>query len=338
MSRTTRLPEREGAALLKRRAFLKLAGSAAALTTSTNFARSQAFPSQPIHWISGFAAGGSADVIARLVGQFLYERLGQPVIVEHRPGAAGELALNDVARATPDGYSLLWVNSADAINVTFRVAAEANVVRDIAPISGLALFPNVLVIIPSLPIKTVPEFIAYAKANPGKLNLATAGTGSVVHVAGEFFKMMTHVDFAQVPYKGTAPAVIDLLGGQVQGMFGNLPSVRDHIASGKLRALAVTTKTRLEELPGVPALAEFVAGYEVSTWFGVGAPRKTPSEVIGKLHSAIGMALADRRIVERIGAMGGMPMPMSPDEFGKLIARDADKWAGVIKYAKIKSR
>lgn len=319
-----------------RRQLLGLATSAAVISTFTTPVWGQTFPSRPIRWLSGFAAGGPGDVIQRVVAQFLHERLGQPVVIDRQPGASGTLALQTIARSAPDGYSLSWLVSADAINVTLRPSARSNVVRDIAPIAALAQVPNVLAVIPSLPVKTVPEFIAYAKANPGKMNLGSAGAGTVVHVTGELFKMMTEVDIVQVQYAGTTPAVVDMLGGRVDAMFGNMPSVLQHIREGKLRALAVTTALRSEFLPEIPTVAETVPGFEASTWFGVGAPRQTPSDIIDKLNKEIGLALADPTVKARIADVGGAPMPMSPTEFEKFVADDAEKWAKVIRAANIK--
>ena len=319
-----------------RRQLLGLATSAAVISTFTTPVWGQTFPSRPIRWLSGFAAGGPGDVIQRVVAQFLHERLGQPVVIDRQPGASGTLALQTIARSAPDGYSLSWLVSADAINVTLRPSARSNVVRDIAPIAALAQVPNVLAVIPSLQVKTVPEFIAHAKANPGKMNLGSAGAGTVVHVTGELFKMMTEVNIVQVQYAGTTPAVVDMLGGRVDAMFGNMPSVLQHIREGKLRALAVTTASRSQFLPEVPTVAETVPGFEASTWFGVGAPRQTPSDIIDKLNKEIGLALADPTVKARIADVGGAPMPMSPPEFEKFVAADAEKWAKVIRAANIK--
>ncbi len=319
-----------------RRQVLRLATGCAILPSLTRAAWAETYPSRPIHWIGGFSPGGPGDVIQRVVGQSLYERLGQPVIVEHQPGAAGTLALQTVARSAPDGYSLSWLVSADAINVTLRASSRYNVVHDIAAVGSLARVANVLAVIPSLPIKTVPDFIAYAKAHPGELNLGSAGVGSVVHVTGELFKMMAGVDIVQVQYAGTTPAVSDLLGGRVEAMFGNMPSVLQHIQAGKLRALAVTSASRSEFLPEVPTVAETVPGFEASTWFGVGAPRETPSDVIDKLNSEIGVALGEPNVKARIADIGGVPMPMAPADFEKFVADDAAKWAKVIRAANIK--
>ena len=322
--------------IVHRRQLLGLATSAALISTFTTPVWGRTFPSRPIRWLSGFAAGGPGDVIQRVVAQFLHERLGQPVVIDRQPGASGTLALQTIARSPPDGYSLSWLVSADAINVTLRPSARSNVVRDIAPIAALAQVPNVLAVIPSLQVKTVPEFIAHAKANPGKMNLGSAGAGTVVHVTGELFKMMTEVNIVQVQYAGTTPAVVDMLGGRVDAMFGNMPSVLQHIREGKLRALAVTTASRSQFLPEVPTVAETVPGFEASTWFGVGAPRQTPSDIIDKLNKEIGLALADPTVKARIADVGGAPMPMSPPEFEKFVAADAEKWAKVIRAANIK--
>ena len=286
--------------------------------------------------IVGFAAGGAPDILARLMGQWLSERLGQPFVIENRPGAGSNIATEAVVRAPPDGYTLLLVSPANAINATLYDKLNFNFIRDIAPVAGIIREPHVMVVNPSVPAKTVPEFIAYAKANPGKLNMASAGNGTAAHVAGELFKMMTGVDMVHVPYRGAAPALTDLLGGQVQVMFAAMPASIEYIRAGKLRALAVTTATRSEALPDIPTVGEFVPGYEASAWFGVGAPKNTPAEIIDKLNKEINAALADPKIKARLADLGGTVLPGSPADFGKLIADETEKWGKVIRAANIK--
>ena len=275
---------------LPRRQFLHLAAGAAALPAVSRIAWAQAYPTRPVRIIVGFAAGGAADIIARLIGQWLSERLGQPFVIENRPGAGSNIATEAVVRAPPDGYTLLLVGTANAINATLYDKLNFNFIRDIAPVAGIIRVPNVMVVNPSVPAKTVPEFIAYAKANPGKINMASGGIGTAAHVSGELFKMMAGVDMVHVPYRGAAPALTDLLGGQVQVMFASMPSSIEHIRAGKLRALAVTTATRSEALPDIPTVGEFVPGYEASAWYGVGAPKDTPAEIVDKLNKEINAA------------------------------------------------
>jgi tripartite-type tricarboxylate transporter receptor subunit TctC len=278
---------------IPRRRFLHLAAGAAALPATTRIARAQTYPTRPVRLIVGFPAGGTTDISARLMGQWLSEHLGQQFIIENRPGAASNIATEAAVRAPSDGYTLLMGSSANAINATLYERLDYNFIRDIAPVAGIFRAPNVLDVNPSVPAKTVPEFIAYAKANPGKLNMGSAGVGSVEHVSGELFKMMTGVNMVHVPYRGAAPAIADLLGGQVQVIFDALPSSIGYIRAGKLRSLAVTTAMRSEAVPDLPMLSEFVPGYEVSTFFGVGAPRNTPAEIIDKLNKEINAGLAD---------------------------------------------
>jgi tripartite-type tricarboxylate transporter receptor subunit TctC len=323
-------PFRVNATKLLRRRFLHLAASAAALPAVSRIARAQAYPVRPVRVIVGFPPGGTTDILARLMGQWLSERLGQPLIIENRPGAAGNLGTEAVVRAPPDGYTLLMVTPGNAINATLYGKLNYNFIRDIAPVAGIFRSPNVLDVNPSVPARTVPEFIAYAKANPGKLNMGSAGVGSVEHVAGELFKMMTGVNMVHVPYRGAAPAVADLLGGQVQVMFDVLPQSIEYIRAGKLRPLAVT--------PDLPTLSEFVPGYEVSTLVGVGAPRNTPAEIIDKLNKEINAGLADPLMKTRLADLGGTAVaPGSPADFGKLIAAETEKWAKVINFAGIKA-
>jgi tripartite-type tricarboxylate transporter receptor subunit TctC len=322
---------------LPRRTFLHLAAVAAALTADSRIASAQIYPSRPVRWIVGFAPGGGNDIIARLMGQWLSERLGQPVVIENRPGAATSIATETVVRAPPDGYTLLFVAPSSAINATLNDKLNFNFIRDIAPVAGIMRIPNVMVVNPSVPAKTVPEFIAYAKSNSGKVNMASPGVGTSVHLSGELFKLMTGIDMVHVPYKGSGPALTDLLGGQVQVMFGTMPSLIEYIRAGRLRALAVTTATRSEELPDIPSVSEFVPGYEVSTWYGMSAPMGTPAEVIDKLNNEINAGLADPQLKARLSDLGGTVLPGSPADFGKLLADETEKWGKVIRAANIKA-
>jgi tripartite-type tricarboxylate transporter receptor subunit TctC len=322
---------------LPRRQFLHLAASAAALPAVSRFAWAQTYPSRPVRIIVGFPPGGGVDIIGRLIGQWLSERLGQPFVIENRPGAGSNIATEAVVRAVADGYTLLLVHASNAINTTLYDKLNFDFIRDIAPVAGIMAVPNVMVVHPSVPAKTVPEFIAYAKANPGKINLASGGIGGPSHVSGELFKIMTGTDMLLVSYRGMAPAVTDLLGGQVQVMFNSLPASIEYIKAGRLRALAVTTARRSETLPGIPTMAEFVPGYEATTWYGVGVPKKTPAEIIGKLNQEVNAALADRMIKARLADLGGTVLAGSPTDFGKLIADETEKWAKVIKSAGIKA-
>jgi tripartite-type tricarboxylate transporter receptor subunit TctC len=322
---------------LPRRTFLHLAAGAAALPAVSRAARAQSYPTRPVRIIVGFAAGGGLDITARLMGQWLSERLGQPFIVENRPGAATNIAAEAVVKSAPDGYTLLLFGSSSTINATLYDKLPFNLVRDIAPIAGTNRVPYVMEVNPSVPAKSVPEFIAYAKANPGKINMASAGNGSVQHVSGELFKMMTGVDMLHVPYRGGAPALTDLIGGQVQIMFDAMTSSIEYIRAGKLRALAVTTATRSEALPDLPTVSDFVPGYKTSSWGGIGAPKNTPTEIIDKLNKEINAALADPKIKARLADLGSVPMPMSAADFGKLIAESVDKWGKVIRAANIKA-
>jgi tripartite-type tricarboxylate transporter receptor subunit TctC len=321
---------------LSRRKFLDQALGAATLPATSRMAMAQVYPSRQVHWIVGFAPGGGNDIVARLMGQWLSERLGQPVVIENRPGAATSIATETVVRAPPDGYTLLFVATSSAINATLYEKLNFNFIRDIAPVAGIIRIPNVMVVNPSVPAKTAPEFIAYAKSNPGKINMASPGVGTAVHLSGELFKMMTGIDMVHVPYKGSAPALTDLLGGQVQVMFGTMPSSIEYVRAARLRALAVTTATRSQALPGVPTVGEFVPGYEVSTWYGVGAPMGTPAKVIDKINKEINAGLADPKLKERLADLGGITIAGSPGDFGKLIADETEKWAKVIRTANIK--
>jgi len=322
---------------LPRRRFLHLAAGAAALPAVSRIAWAQAYPSRPVRIIIGFAPGGIAEVVARLIGQSLSERLGQPFIIESRPGAASNIATEAVVRAPPDGYTLLQVSPPAAINATLYERLNFNFIRDIAPVAGMVHGPLVMEVNPSVPVTTVPEFIAYAKANPGKLTMASGGIGTSLHLAGELFKMMASVEMVPVHYRGSAPALTDLIGGQVQVMFDILLSSIEFIRAGKLQPLAVTTATRSEVLPDVPTVGEFVPGYEVSSWQGIGAPRKTPAEIIEKLNREINVALADPKIKAQLADLGNAVIPGSPADFGRLIADETEKWGKVIRAANIKA-
>jgi len=319
-----------------RRQFLHLAAGAAALPVVSRIARAQAYPTRPVHIIVGFAAGGVADITARLIGQWLSERLGQQFVVENRPGAGGNIGVEAVARAPADGHTLLLIDVSAAVNATLYDKLNFNLVSDIAPVAGISRGPYIMMVNPSFPAKTVPEFIAYAKTNPTKINMASVGNGSTPHVAGELFKMMAGVNMLHVPYRGAAPAMADLLSGQVQLYFGSMPASIEHVKAGKLRALAVTTATRSQALPDIPTVGEFLPGYEVSGWQGVGVPRGTQVEIVDKLNREINVALADPRMKARLADLGGTVLPGSPADFGKFIAEEADKMGKVIKFAGIK--
>ena len=287
--------------------------------------------------VVGVAPGSNQDIIARLVGQWLSDRLGQQFIIENRPGAGTNVAAEAVVRAPADGYTLLSVSSANAISATFYEKLNFNFIRDIAPVAGIIRGPLVMEVNPSVPAKTVPEFVAYAKANPGKINLASAGIGTTIHMAGELFEMMTGTKMAHVPYRGSAPAITDLIGGQVQIMFDATISSIEHIRAGKLRALAVTTATRADALPDLPTVGDFVPGYEVSLWIGLGAPKNTPTEIVDRLNKEINAGLADPKARARLADAGGTPLALSSAEFGKLIAEETEKWAKVVKFAGLKA-
>jgi len=319
-----------------RRQILHLAAGAAALPAVSRLARAQAYPSRPVRIVVGFPPGGGTDIAARLIGQWLSERLGQQFVIENRPGAGSNIATEAVVRASADGYTLLLVSAAHAINATLYDKLNYNFLRDFAPVAGIIRVPNVMEVNPSLPPKSVSEFIAYAKANPGKVNYASGGNGTAQHLSGELFKMMTGVVMVHVPYRGDAPALTDLIGGQVQVMFGSIPPSVEHVRAGKLRALAVTTATRSEALPDIPTVSDFVPGYEASAWYGIGAPRNAPGEVVDKLNKEINAALADTKMNARLADLGGKVLPGSPAEFGKLIADETEKWAKVVKFAGIK--
>jgi tripartite-type tricarboxylate transporter receptor subunit TctC len=321
---------------IPRRKFLRLAAGAAALPAVSHFAWAQTYPTRPVRLVVGFPPGGGTDITARLIGQWLSERLGQQLVIENRPGAGSNIATEGVVRAAADGYTLLLVSAAHAINATLYDRLNYNFLRDIAPVAGVIRVPNLMEVNPSLPPRSVPEFIAYARANPGKVNYASGGNGTAQHLAGELFKIMTGVDMVHVPYRGDAPALTDLIGGQVQVMFGNMPSSIEHIRAGKLRPLAVTTAARSEALPDLPPVGDFIPGYEASTWQGLGAPGNTPAEIVDKLNKEINAALSDPTIKARLADLGGTVLSGSPADFGRLIADETEKWGKVIRAANIK--
>ena len=321
---------------LPRRQFLHLAAGAAALPAVSRSAWAQTYPSQPVRIIVGFAAGGPNDILARMIGQWLSERLRQPFVIENRPGAGSNIATEVVVRAPPDGYTLLLVGSPNAINATLYEKLNFNFVRDIAPVASFMRGALVMVANPSVPAKTLPEFIAYAKANPGKLSYGSGGVGGITHITPELFKMMAGVDIVHVPYRGVAPAMTDLLGGQVQVLFGNPAQSIQYIEAGKLRALAITTAMRSNALPDIPTVGEYVTGYEASSFFGFGAPKNTPAEIIKKVNAEINAGLADPKIKAKLAELDGMALIGSPADFGKLIADETEKWGKVIRAANIK--
>jgi tripartite-type tricarboxylate transporter receptor subunit TctC len=318
---------------LSRRSLLHLSAGAVALPALSCRARAQTYPARPIRLIIGYTPGGSADITARLTGQWLSERLGQSVIVESRPGGGTNIASEAVVRAPPDGYTLLLVAPANAINATLYDKLSFDFLRDIVPVAGIIRFPNVVDVNPSLPIKSIPELIAYAKTNPGKLNMASSGNGSTIHMSGELFKMMTGINMVHVPYRGGAPALTDLIAGQVHVMFDNLPTSAEHVKSGRLRGLAVTGTARSHVLPDLPTVADFLPGYEASAWYGLGAPRNTPAAVIDRLNDAVNAILADPTSQGRFAELGASLLPGSPADFGKLLADETEKWGKVVKFA-----
>ncbi|MEP7302467.1 MAG: tripartite tricarboxylate transporter substrate binding protein [Caldimonas sp.] len=293
-------------------------------------ARAADYPTRPVKWVVPYPPAGTTDVLARIVAQWLTEKMGQSFVVENKPGAGNNLGVESVVSAPPDGYTMLLVNPANGINATLYKSLSFNFIRDIAPVAGLVRTPNVMEVTPSLPVKTVAEFIAYCKANPGKLNMASSGSGTSVHLSGELFKSMTGCDMLHVPYKGAGPALIDLMGGQVHVIFDNLPSSIGHIKSGKLRALAVTSQEREPSLPELPALRETVPGYEATAWFGIGMPKGTPREIIDKVNAEVNRALADPKMRERLAELGGRPIAGTPEDFGKVIAAETVKWEKVV--------
>jgi tripartite-type tricarboxylate transporter receptor subunit TctC len=320
-----------------RRHFLQLTATAVAAPTFFGIARAQAYPARPVRLLVGFAAGGPSDILARLMGKWLTQRLGQAFVVESRPGAGGNIATEVLVRAPADGYTLLVSTSANTINATLYAKLNYDFIRDTAPVAGLIRVPQVVEVHPSLPVKTIPEFIAYAKANPGKLNMASAGIGTVQHVAGELFKVMTGVDMQHVPYRGQSQAMLDLLGGQAQVMFDTVPASMQYLKAGQVRPLAVTTAKPAEEFPDLPTVADFVPGYESSAFYGIVAPSNTPEEIVGTLNREINAGLADPEMKARLIELGGSPLAGSPSDFGKLISDETEKWAKVIRAAGIKA-
>jgi len=318
---------------LSRRAVLQLAAGASAVPLASRFAAAQAYPSRPVRIIVGFPPGSGVDVVSRLIAPLLSERLGQPFLVENRPGGGSNIATEAVVRAPPDGYTLLWVGPPVAINATLYDKLNFNFLRDIAPVAGINHEPNVMLVNPAFEAKTVPAFIAYAKANPGKISMASVGNGSVSHVAGELFKMMAGVDMVHVPYRGSGPALTDLIGGRVQVIFTTTSASMPFIKSGQVRALGVGTAARVEALPDVPRVSDFVPGFEASNFYGVGAPRATPADIIERLNKEIGLILAEPKMKARLAELGATTMPLSPGDFHKLVADETEKWAKVVKFS-----
>jgi tripartite-type tricarboxylate transporter receptor subunit TctC len=316
-----------------RRQFLQLAAGAAVLPAVSKIASAQSWPARPIRLIIGYTPGGSADLTARLMGQWLSERLGQPFVVENRPGGGTNIATEAVVRAPPDGYTLLLAAPANAINATLYEKLNFNFLRDAEPVAGIIRFPNVVVVNPLVPVKSIPELIAYAKANPGKLNMASSGNGSTIHMSGELFKMLTGTDMVHVPYRGGAPALTDMISGQVQVMFDNIPTCAEHVKSGKLRGLAVTSTTRSDVLPDLPTVADFLPGYEASAWYGFAAPKNTPVEIIERLNKEVNAVLADPVAKTRFAELGAFLLPGSAAEFGKLLADETEKWGKVVRFS-----
>ncbi len=323
---------------LPRRRFLCLAAGAVALPAASRVAAAPSYPARPVRLIVGFAAGGAADIMARLMAQWLSERLGQQVVVENRPGANTNIGTAAVVRAAADGYTLLYATTSNAISASLYDNLEFNFIRDIAPVAATIRTPLVVLVNPSFPSKTIPDLIAYAKANPGRINMASAGNGSSGHLAGELLKMMAGIDMVHVPYRGGGPALTDLLGGQVQVYFSVLPDSMEHIRAGRLRPLAVTAATRWEALPDVPTVSESVPGYEASGWQGVGAPDHTATDIVERLNREINAILADRELKTRLRDLGGAPMPMTPAEFASFIVAETEKWAKVVKFAGVKAK
>jgi tripartite-type tricarboxylate transporter receptor subunit TctC len=322
---------------LPRRGFLHFAAGAGGMLALSRIASAQTYPSRPVRWILGSASGGTGDVVARLMGHWLSERLGQPFVIENRPGAGGNIAIEAVVRAPADGYTLHLTAASDAVSATLYDKLNFSLLRDIVPVASLIRAAFVMVVNPSFPAKTVAEFIAYAKANPGKINFGSGGVGFATHVAGELFNMMAGVNMVHVPYRGQAPALTGLLGGQVQVVFDPVVSSIAHIRTGVLRPLAVTTSTRSESLPDIPTVGDFVPGYEASVWWGVGAPRNTPTEIVHKLNMEVNAGLADANIKARLADLGGIPTPMTPSDYGKFVTDEVDKWGNVIRTANIKA-
>ncbi len=321
---------------LRRRQFLQLAASAAALPAISRFAWAQSYPTRPVRLLVGYAPGGGNDIVARLIGQWLADRLGQQFVIGNRPGAGTNIATEEAANALPDGYTLLLVGPPNAINATLYKKLDFNFIRDIAAVGGITRVPFLIALHPSVPVKTVPELIAYAKANPGRLNMASAGIGSGSHLAGELFEMMAGIKTVHVPYRGAAPALTDLLGGRVQIMFPTMAAAKNYVTAGKLRAIAITAMSRWEVLPDLPTVNEFVPGFEASAWYGIGAPNNTPSDIVEKLNKEINAGLADPKLKAQFAALGGMVLGGSPGDFSRLIADETAKWGKVILAANIK--
>jgi tripartite-type tricarboxylate transporter receptor subunit TctC len=321
---------------LSRRRFQHLAASVLALPAVSRFARAQAYPERPVRILVGYAPGGGNDIAARLIGEWLSKRLGQPFVVENRPGAGGNIATEGVVRAPADGHTLLLSSLANAANATLYDKLDYNFIRDIAPVAGIFRVPNVMLVNPAVPANTVHEFIAYAKNNPGKVNMGSGPIGGPVHMTGALFSLMAGLNMQNVPYRGEALALVDLIGGQVQVVFGSVPASIQYITAGKLRALAVTTTTRAQALPDLPVIADFVPGYEASTWYGIGAPKSTPGQIIERLNREINAGLADPALRTRLAELGGMTIGGSPGDLGKLVAEDTEKWGKVILAANIK--
>jgi tripartite-type tricarboxylate transporter receptor subunit TctC len=322
---------------LPRRQFLHLAAGLAALPAVSRIPMAQAYPSRPVRLVVPFGSAGATDITARLVGQWLSERLGQQFIIENRPGAGGNVGTEAVVRASPDGYTLLMASTTNAINATLYDKLSFNFIRDIAPVASIIRFPNIMVVNPSVPAKTLPEFIAYAKSNPGKINMASSGIGTGPHIFGELFKMMAGVNLVHVPYRSIAAAMTDLVSGQVQIMSVTTGASNNYVKAGTLRALAVTSLTRLEELPNIPAVGEVLSGYEASIWFGIGAPKATPAEIVGKLNKQVNAGLDDPKLKRRLIDLGGTLLAGSPADFGKLLADETEKWGNVIQALNIKA-
>ena len=323
---------------LGRRTFLHLTVSAAALPMLPAIAWAETYPSRPVRWIVGFTPAGGNDIVARLMGQWLTERLGQPFVIENRPGAGTNIATEAVVNAPPDGYTLLLANLASAINTSLYEKLNFNFLRDIAPVAGISQAPLVMAVHPSFPAKTVAEFIAYAKSKPGKINMGSAGIGSAGHLAGELFKMMADVNLVHVPYRGNAPALTDLIAGQLDVVFPSAASAIEYVRTGKVRGLAVTGATRTDALPDLPTVAEFIRGYEASSFYGIGVPKATPVEIVDRLNREVNAGLADPKMKSRLADLSGVALPGSPADFSRLIADETEKWAKVIKFAGIKAQ
>jgi tripartite-type tricarboxylate transporter receptor subunit TctC len=320
-----------------RRRFLHLTAGAAAVPAVPRIARADTYPSRPVHLIVFYAAGGGNDIIARLMGQWLSQRLGQSFVIENRPGGGGNLGTEYVVRAAPDGYTLLLSSTANTVNASLYNNLDFNFIRDIAPVASISYEPNIMVVNPSVPAKTIPEFIAYAKANPGKINYGSAGIGSSQHMSGELFKMMAGIDMTHVPFRGTAPALTSLLGAQVQVMFASMPATLEYVRASKLRALGVTIATRSDALPDVPSVSEFLPSFDAEVYYGIGAPKDTPAEIVERLNREINAGLADPQFKARLIELGSAVLPGSPVDFEKFIANETEKWAKVVKFANIKA-